>query len=171
MKKNVLEVLNNQIKEELYSAYLYLSMSSFADNAGYKGFANWLYIQSKEEIDHAMGFYSFVQERNSRVSLEAIKQPPTDFEGPKDLVNKSLAHEKYVTGTINNIFSIARQENDYALESFIKWYIDEQVEEEATLHTLLDKMKMAGDQGTALFLLDNELAQRTYTPVSPKGEK
>jgi ferritin len=145
-------------------------MSAYAENAGYKGFANWLYIQSKEEMDHAMGFYRFVQERNSKVTLETIKQPPVEFEGPKDLVNKSLAHEKYITSTINNILTLARQENDYPLESFIKWYIDEQVEEEATLYDLLDKMKMAGDEGPALFLLDNELTQRTYTPVSPRSK-
>jgi len=161
--------LNYQINRELYSAYLYLSMASYADSEGLSGFANWFKIQAKEEEYHAEKMYNYVNQQGRRVVLEAIEQPQTDFTSIVDLFEQTLKHEKVVTSLINGLVKLAREENDYATESFLQWYVTEQVEEEANPAEMIQKLKYIGKDGRGLLMLDKELAARIFTPP-PTGE-
>ena len=156
--------LNYQINRELYSAYLYLSMASYADAEGLNGFANWFKIQAKEEEFHAEKMYNYVNQQGRRVVLEAIEQPQTDFTSMVDLFEQTLKHEKVVTSLINGLVKLAREENDYATESFLQWYVTEQVEEEANPAEMIQKLKYVGKDGRGLLMLDKELAARIFTP-------
>jgi len=156
--------LNYQINRELYSAYLYLSMASYADSEGLSGFANWFKIQAKEEEYHAEKMYNYVNQQGRRVVLEAIEQPQTDFTSMVDLFEQTLKHEKVVTSLINGLVKLAREENDYATESFLQWYVTEQVEEEANPAEMIQKLKYIGKDGRGLLMLDKELAARIFTP-------
>jgi len=156
--------LNYQINRELYSAYLYLSMASYADSEGLSGFANWFKIQAKEEEYHAEKMYNYVNQQGRRVVLEAIEQPQTDFTSMVDLFEQTLKHEKVVTSLINGLVKLAREENDYATESFLQWYVTEQVEEEANPAEMIQKLKYVGKDGRGLLMLDKELAARIFTP-------
>ena len=167
MKPIVVKELNIQIQEELYSAYLYQAIAAYAKSKSLDGFANWFDIQVKEEIDHARGFYNYILDRGGKVELLAIAKPPKDFKGVEVLFVESLKHEKHVTARIHGLYALAEKENDISLKSFLKWYIDEQVEEEANASMYIDKVKMAGSQG--LLLIDQELATRTYTQASILG--
>jgi ferritin len=169
MKKTVQDAINEQINAEIYSAYLYLSMAAYFDGMSLPGFANWMKIQYEEEMFHAMKFYGYVYERGGEVEMKAIKAPPTKFKSPLDVFEYTLEHEKEVTRLINNLYELSKKEKDYAFESFLKWYIDEQVEEEGSVSAIIDKIKLAGKEGAGLFMLDNELAARTFTPPA-KGE-
>ena len=156
--------LNYQINRELYSAYLYLSMASYADSEGLSGFANWFKIQAKEEEYHAEKMYNYVNQQGRRVVLEAIEQPQTDFTSMVGLFEQTLKHEKEVTSLINGLVKLAREENDYATESFLQWYVTEQVEEEANPAEMIQKLKYVGKDGRGLLMLDKELAARIFTP-------
>ncbi len=156
--------LNYQINRELYSAYLYLSMASYADAEGLNGFANWFKIQAKEEEFHAEKMYNYVNQQGRRVVLEAIEQPQTDFTSMVGLFEQTLKHEKVVTSLINGLVKLAREENDYATESFLQWYVTEQVEEEANPAEMIQKLKYVGKDGRGLLMLDKELAARIFTP-------
>jgi len=156
--------LNYQINRELYSAYLYLSMASYADSEGLSGFANWFKIQAKEEEYHAEKMYNYVNQQGRRVVLEAIEQPQTDFTSIVGLFEQTLKHEKVVTSLINGLVKLAREENDYATESFLQWYVTEQVEEEANPTDMIQKLKFIGKDGRGLLMLDKELATRVFTP-------
>ena len=156
--------LNYQINRELYSAYLYLSMASYADAEGLNGFANWFKIQAKEEEFHAEKMYNYVNQQGRRVVLEAIEQPQTDFTSIVGLFEQTLKHEKVVTSLINGLVKLAREENDYATESFLQWYVTEQVEEEANPAEMIQKLKYVGKDGRGLLMLDKELAARIFTP-------
>ena len=156
--------LNYQINRELYSAYLYLSMASYADSEGLSGFANWFKIQAKEEEYHAEKMYNYVNQQGRRVVLEAIEQPQTDFTSIVGLFEQTLKHEKVVTSLINGLVKLAREENDYATESFLQWYVTEQVEEEANPAEMIQKLKYVGKDGRGLLMLDKELAARIFTP-------
>ena len=156
--------LNYQINRELYSAYLYLSMASYADSEGLSGFANWFKIQAKEEEYHAEKMYNYVNQQGRRVVLEAIEQPQTDFTSMVGLFEQTLKHEKVVTSLINGLVKLAREENDYATESFLQWYVTEQVEEEANPAEMIQKLKYVGKDGRGLLMLDKELAARIFTP-------
>ena len=141
----VLQEMNNQIMHELYSAYLYLSMSAHFDANNLTGFAHWMRIQAGEEQEHAMKFYDFIYDRGGKVTLQAIDQPPTEFKSPKDIFAAALEHEKKVTARIDLIYDLAVQDNDHASQSFLKWFVDEQVEEEKNATQILEMLKMAGD--------------------------
>jgi len=156
--------LNYQINRELYSAYLYLSMASYADSEGLSGFANWFKIQAKEEEYHAEKMYNYVNQQGRRVVLEAIEQPQTDFTSMVGLFEQTLKHEKVVTSLINGLVKLAREENDYATESFLQWYVTEQVDEEANPAEMIQKLKYIGKDGRGLLMLDKELAARIFTP-------
>ncbi len=164
MKANVQKAINGQINAEIYSAYLYLSMAAYFDGQDLPGFANWMKMQAQEEMSHAMKFYDFVYDRGGSVEMSAIAQPPVKFKSPLLVVEQVLEHEKEVTELINNLYELAQKEKDYAFESLLKWYIDEQVEEESSAGQLIDKLKLAGDKGPGLFMLDKELGGRTFTP-------
>jgi len=165
--KKMIEMLNHQINREIYSAYLYVSMSSYANFIGLKGFANWFNVQVQEELAHAQIFYNFVNDLGERVILKAIETPEIDFKSPLDLYEKTLAHEKIVTSLINDLISLAREEKDYASDNFLAWFVKEQVEEESNANELIAKLKLIKDDGRGLLMLDNELAQRTFVAPSP----
>ncbi len=160
MNKKIQDAINKQINAELYSSYLYLSMAAYLDNLDLTGFAHWMKMQAQEEVEHAMKFYHYLFERGGTVKLDAIAKPSANFTSPLDIAKKTLAHEKKVTDLINKLYELGLKEKNYAFQSFLKWFIDEQVEEESSAITLIDKIKLAGREGPGLYLLDKELAGR-----------
>ena len=163
IKENVLQALNKQINAEMHSAYLYLSMSAYFEDKGLSGFANWMKVQYKEELTHALKIFDFVNERNSRVILEPIAGVPTDFDGIIDVFERTLAHEQQVTAMIDKLLDLAIEANDHATQSFLRWFVDEQVEEEASVNELLDNLRLINGQGNGVFMLNRELQTRKYT--------
>ncbi len=166
LKENVLKAINQQINKEYYSAFLYLSMSAWFGTKGLQGFANWMFIQYKEELTHGNKFFKYVHERGGEVTLKAIDQMDTDFENVISVIEKTLEHEEYVTASIHSIMDIAVAEKDYATQSFLKWFIDEQVEEEANVHEILDTLRLISGHGNGLMFLDKELKKRVFTDES-----
>ena len=163
LKEKMLKALNEQINAEQYSAFLYLSMSAWFEDKGLPGFANWMYVQYQEELTHANKFFVYVNDRSGKVALKAIEQVPTEFESVIDIVEKTLEHEQKVTALINNLVDIAVEEKDHATQSFLQWFVDEQVEEEANVQELLDALRITKGEGNGLFMLDRELSQRSFT--------
>ncbi len=166
LKEKMLNAINEQINAEQYSALLYLSMSSYCSEKGLPGFANWMYIQYQEELTHANKFFNYVIERGEKVELKAIDQMPVDFDGILDVVEKTLEHEQYVTSLINGLMDVAVAESDYATQSFLKWFVDEQVEEEANVTEILDTLKLINGQGNGIFMLDREMRNRTFVDAT-----
>ncbi|NQU51222.1 MAG: ferritin [Bacteroidetes bacterium] len=162
LKEKMLKVLNEQINAEQYSAMLYLAMSAYFNDKGLPGFANWMYVQYQEESSHANKFFNYVVERGEKVELGAIKQVPTTWEGIIDVYEATLEHEQMVTGLINNLMDVAVAESDHAAQSFLRWFVDEQVEEEANVQQILDTLKLIDGQGNGIFLLDREMRQRIF---------
>ena len=160
LSKKMQDALNEQIREELASAYIYLSMAAYCESINLGGFAHWMQAQSNEEMAHAMKFYGYIHERGGRVVLDAIEQPPTEFAGPLDVFEKTLAHEQYITERIHKLYALAVEESDYASLSILQWFVDEQVEEENSATEILEILKMIGEKGQALFMLDRQLANR-----------
>jgi len=163
-KKVELEI-NKQINAELYSAYLYLSMQSYFDSINLAGFASWMRVQAKEEFTHADKFYHHVNERGGRVIMDKIDKPETDWKSPLDVFEAVYAHEQKVTALINNIADIAEKEKDRASLSMLQWFIDEQVEEEASADAIVQKLKLANNSAEAIFMIDKELAARVFVPL------
>ena len=159
------EAINRQINEEMYSAYLYMAMSAHFEEQGLNGFANWMYIQYQEEMDHAMKFYRYLHERGGKVRLYAIKEPPHEWKSPMDAFEQTLKHEQHITKCINELVDMAEKKKDRPTFNLLQWYIDEQVEEEANDEEIINQLKLIGDNGQGLLMLDRELAQRTYTPI------
>ena len=162
IKEKMLNALNEQINAEQYSALLYLSMSAYFNEKGLPGFANWMYIQYQEELSHANKFYNYVIERGGKVEVMAIKQMPTSWDGIIDVYEATLEHEQMVTSLINGLMDVAVAESDHAAQSFLRWFVDEQVEEEANVHEILDTLKLIDGQGNGIFLLDREMRQRVF---------
>ncbi len=158
--QKVLNEMNEQIKHELYSAYLYLAMAACFEADNMQGFAHWMKIQSKEEVSHAMKFYEFIHDRGGRVTFQAIDQPPSQFGDPQSMFQQSLEHEQFITGRIDQIYALAQKENDYAAVSFLKWFVDEQVEEEKNAKQILETLKMVGGNPAGVFMADRQLASR-----------
>jgi ferritin len=154
------DAMNEQIKNELYSAYLYLSMAAYCESINLKGFAHWMRVQHQEETGHAMRFFDFINDRGGRVTLQAISQPPTEFKSPLDIFEQTLEHERKVTAMINKIYDLAVKEGDYASQALLQWFVTEQVEEEKSATEILEKLRLAGDRGSALLYLDHELGER-----------
>ena len=171
MKKNIssrLEAaINDQINAELWSAYLYLSMSMDQEAKGNKGFANWFFIQFREEQDHARIFMNMINSRGGEVKLQPIAEVDTEWESPLAAWEDTLKHEQIVTGRINDLMKIAKDENDYASESFLKWFVDEQIEEEESARDIIDILEKIGDNKYGLYEYDKELGARVYTTPSP----
>ncbi|KAA0003312.1 MAG: ferritin [Thermoplasmata archaeon] len=159
--EKMLEALNKQINEELYSSYLYLSMSAWFENIGLKGFANWMKVQAKEELGHAMKFYKYIISRGGRVQLHEIKAPPHEWQSPLHAFEETLKHEKHITECINKLVELAEEEKDRATFNMLQWFVDEQVEEEANDEEIIAKLKMI-EGSNGIFMLDNQLAQRKY---------
>ena len=166
MNEKVSALLNEQVNKEFYSAYLYLDMANFYTQKGLDGFANWYEIQAKEEQDHAMLMYQYLQNNGEKVTLEAIAKPDKKFETLMDPLTAGLEHEKYVTSLINNIYAAAVEVNDYRTTQFLDWFIKEQGEEEKNSMDLITKMELFGDDARSLYMLNSELAARVYSAPS-----
>jgi ferritin len=160
LSKVVEDAINEQIKNELYSAYLYLAMSAHFEVANLPGSAHWMRLQSQEEVEHAMKFFDYVNERGGRVVLQAINQPPAEFKSPLDIFQQALEHEQKVTGMINNLYALAVKENDYPTQVMLQWFIEEQVEEEKSAGDVVEQLKMIGDHIPSLLMLDRQLGAR-----------
>jgi ferritin len=155
------KALNEQLNAELYSAYLYLAMSAWFESQNLPGFAAWMRIQDREETTHAMKFFKFVAERRGRVVLKAIEEPAKDWKSPLAAFEAALEHERYITGRIGDLVNLAVEEKDHATNAFLQWFVNEQVEEEATADSIIQKLKMAEKAPGAMLMLDHELGQRT----------
>lgn len=166
LKETVLKALNKQINAEMHSAYLYLSMSAYFEDQGLSGFANWMKVQYQEELSHSLKIFDFVNERNGRVILEPIASVPTEFNGVIDVYEKTLEHEQKVTEMINQLMDVAVKASDHATQSFLKWFVDEQVEEEANVNELLDNLKLINGQGNGVFMLNRELQGRKFVDAT-----
>lgn len=162
MNKRVEEELNLQINREIYSSYLYLSMSAYFSATGLKGMANWTKIQYQEELAHAMKMFDYVSERGGRVILEKIDRPAIEWDSVLDVFEGVLSHEEYITKSINELMHIATEEKDYATVNFLQWFVGEQVEEEANANEILDQLELIEDNKMGLVMLDKELAQRVF---------
>ena len=170
LSKQMESALNDQINAEMYSAYLYLAMSAYFQSTNLSGFANWMKIQTQEEMVHAMKFYDYINERGGRVDLQAIEAPPKDWKSPLDVFDATLLHEQKVTSLINNLVDIAIEERDHATNIFLQWFVSEQVEEEDTANEMLQKIKLMGDAPGGMFMLDNEMGQRVFTSPTDTAE-
>ena len=167
LNNKVQDAINAQINAEFWSAYLYLSMALHFEAEGMPGVANWFKIQFQEEQAHATIFMNYVNQRGGRVVLKAIEAVPTSWESPMDAFVATLEHEKKVTSLINALYSLAMKEEDYATRDRLAWFVSEQVEEEDNCRTLIDKLKLIGDNGMGLYMVSQELATRTYAVPSP----
>ncbi len=171
LSKKMEKALNRQINAEIYSSYLYLAMSACFESLGLKGFSNWMRSQTQEELLHAMKFYHYVNERGGRIILAAIDAPPAEWDSALAVFEATLKHEQKVTGLINDLLDLAIKEKDHATNSFLQWFVTEQVEEEATASEIVNKLKLMGDAPGGLFMLDRELGQRTFTMPVTADEK
>lgn len=170
INEKVGKVLNEQVNKELYSSYLYLSMSAYFSDLGLLGFANWTRVQAQEELAHATFIYDFLIDRGEKVILTSIDAPPHNWNGPLNVMAEILKHEVYVTSLINNIVTVAEEVKDRATMSYMNWFIDEQVEEEANAQDIISKLKLIGDDKSALYLLDKDLSARVFVqPVIKAG--
>jgi ferritin len=163
IKDSLVKALSEQVNAEYYSAYLYLGMSAYTDRTGFKGIANWFFIQAQEEMAHAIHIYRHILERGAAPSFADIKAPETSYGSIKEIFEKTLAHERLVTGLINKIATLAQEEKDHASYNFIMWYVNEQTEEEAAADEILAKINLAGNHPGLLFNLDAGLGARTYS--------
>ncbi len=161
ISKKVEEALNGQINAEMHSAYIYLSMAAYFESENLSGFAGWMKHQAEEEVAHAMKLYDFIHEREGRVTLAAIDGPPTTWESPRAAFEAAYKHEQHVTSLIHDLVALAIKESDYATKNMLDWFVNEQVEEEATSSAIVAKIKMAGSQASALLMLDSQLGQRS----------
>lgn len=158
------DALNEQINAEMYSAYLYLSMSSHFSDVSFDGFANWMRMQAQEEMVHAMKIYDYLIEREGRALLKTIEGPSNEWGSPLEIFQEAYKHEHKVTELINNLVGLAMDERDFATNSFLQWFVDEQVEEESTASGIIDQLKMVNQSKEGLFMMDRELGQRVFTP-------
>lgn len=170
IKNKVQDALNYQLNREMYSAYLYLSMSAYFQSISLKGFANWMYIQAQEEMVHAMKFYNFIIQRGGRVILTDIEAPQKEWDSPLDAFENVYQHEQKVTGLIHDLVNLAIAEKDHATNNFLQWFVDEQVEEEESSSEVAEKLKLIGDGTAGMFMLDNDLGQRVFMPPANEGK-
>jgi ferritin len=165
LKSSVEEALNSQLNFEMTSAYLYMAMAAYFESQNLAGMSHWMTIQLQEELQHSNKFYHFINERDGRVDLRDIKILKKDWNSPLDAFEDSLEHEQKVTARINNLVDIALKESDHATNAFLQWFVSEQVEEEASVKQIVDKLKFVKDNPVALFMIDQELAARVLGPA------
>ena len=158
--KKIEKAFNEQINAEIHSYYLYLSMSAWFTSKGYDGMASWMKLQAQEEMVHAMKFFDHINERGGTVKLTTIEGPKTTFKSPLEIYKAALEHEEYITDRIHKLYKMATVEDDYASQSFLQWFVDEQVEEEATAQAVVDQLNMVKDHPGGLFMMDRELGKR-----------
>ena len=160
ISQKLIDAINTQINKELYSSYLYLSMAAYFENKNLSGFAKWMFVQAKEENEHAMKFFQYLCERGAKVELKPIEGPTTDWASPLNVFEDVYAHEKKVSEMIINLLELAKSEKDYATENFLQWFVKEQVEEEANASVIVEKLKLVKENVGALFIIDKELGSR-----------
>ena len=160
MDKRLVKAFNDQIKNELYSSYLYLSMAAYFESKNFPGFAHWMRVQAKEETGHGMKMFGFLVDRGERVVLQAIPQPKAGFDSSLDAFEETLKHEKVVTALIDGLYKLAVEAKDNASAVFLQWFITEQVEEEKNANYIIDTLKMLKPDSAAMIMLDRELAKR-----------
>ncbi|HPZ10244.1 MAG TPA: ferritin [Candidatus Eremiobacteraeota bacterium] len=170
LKEKMEKALNEQINEELYSSYLYLSMSAHFQDINLPGFANWMRAQAQEELMHAMKFYDYIMERRGKVLLKQIKTPDYTWESPLAAFEAALKHEEYITDRINNLVEISIKEKDHASHIFLEWFVTEQVEEEASVDDIINRLKLVGASKGGMFMIDRELGKRGFTASSTGDE-
>lgn len=163
LTKTMEKALNEQVKWEMYSGYMYLAMSAYYADQGLPGFATWMRAQAQEELWHGMKFYDYIIERGGRVELQEIWQPPTEWKSPLAAMEETLEHEQKVTARINDLVDVAISEKDHATNNFLQWFVAEQVEEEDSVGEALDKLKLVGKDGAGLYMLDKEMSVRVFT--------
>lgn len=170
LKPKVKQAINDQINAEIWSAYMYLSMSTYFTTLGLNGFANWMRIQWQEELSHAMKFFDYMVERGEQPILKPIAAVPSKWKNPLNVMQETLKHEQHVTALINNIMDIAIDEKDHATKSMLQWFIDEQVEEEANAQAIIDDLKLVDGNGHGMLLLDRELKNRVFVDATKTAE-
>ena len=163
MNEKIAELLNDQINKELYSAYLYLDMSNYYDDLDLDGYSNYYMVQAQEERDHAMMFLKYMQDNGLKVTLKAIDKPDKEFKDVLEPLVVAAEHERYVTSLINNIYHEAHQAKDYRTMKFLDWFVNEQMEEEDSANTMINRYKLFGQDAKGLYLLDQEYLARVYT--------
>ncbi len=166
LNAKVKELLNQQVNKEFYSAYLYLDFSNYFETRGLDGFANWYKIQAQEERDHAMLFYQYLHNNNETVTLDAIAKPDKELDSDMAVLQAGLEHEIYVTSLINDIYAAAYEVKDFRTMQFLDWFVKEQGEEETNATDLISKMELFGSDPKSLYMLNSELAGRTYSEPS-----
>lgn len=164
ISKKINEVLNGQVNAELYSSYLYLSMSSWFSEKSLSGFAGWMRAQAQEELFHSIKILDYILERGGNVQLETIEKPKGSWSSPLEIIQETADHEAKVTGLINDLVDVALKERDHAANIFLQWFVAEQVEEEASVGEVVEKMKMIGDDSAGMFAMDLEMGKRVFTP-------
>jgi ferritin len=164
VSKKMAKALNKQLNNELYSAYLYLSMSSYCNYVGLKGAVNWFMVQYQEEMVHFMKFYDYLNSQGVHVQLAAMDAPPAEFGSLLTMFEQALTHEQFITGSINEWMELAVGEKDHATQIFLQWFVTEQVEEEESAGDVIARLKMAGETGPGLLMVDSELAARVFVP-------
>lgn len=160
LSKSLQAALNEQIKNEFSSGYMYLAMSSWFEDKGLPGFANWMRVQYGEELEHGLKIFDFINDRDGRALVLGFDAPPSEWKSPLDVFENSYAHEQKVTAMINALYAQAQKESDYPTTVLMQWFISEQVEEEKSAKLIVDQLRLAGDSGSALLLLDRELGAR-----------
>jgi len=170
LSKKMEEALNGQLNKEIYSAYLYLSMSAHSTHIGLAGFANWFMVQYNEEMEHAMKIYNYINDQGGKVKLKAIDEPPSTFKDAMDMFQKTLKQEQFITKSIHDLMDLAIKEKDHATQIFLQWFVTEQIEEEGNDNEIIAKLELAGKEGNGLFMIDKELAARVYTPPADENK-
>ena len=165
LNEKIESLLNDQVNKELFSAYLYLSIEAYFNSINLQGFAHWFRVQTMEERDHALLIFEYINRAGGRVKLQPIDGPKTEFASIQEALAQSLEHERFVTNSIYDIVDAARQERDHKTDSFLKWFIDEQVEEEENADNNIRKFDLVKDDGRGILMLDAEFATRVYTPA------
>ncbi len=164
LSDKILERLNEHLVYELHSGHLYLSMAAACAAIDLNGFANFFIVQEQEERFHAMKFFHYIDERGGDIKITGLENPETAFNGIQDILEKSLNHEREVTRRINELMALTHEERDFATQDFLQWFVREQVEEEATLLTLLNKIKLVNGEGQGILMLDDQVGQRQFSP-------
>jgi len=170
LKKKMLKALNDHINAEMCSSYLYLAMEAYFQSISLKGFAAWMRAQVQEELMHGMKFYDFVSERGGKVTLEAIAKPETSWDSPLAVFEAVRKHEEHVTSLINDLVDLAISEKDHATNNFLQWFVSEQVEEEASVGEIVEKLKLIKNDSSGLFMIDAELGKRVFTMPATAGQ-
>ncbi len=167
INQKVRDAMNEQIKHELESFYVYLSMAAWFHRENLDGMAHWMRCQAHEEMEHAMKFVDHINDRDGKVTLLDLKQEKTEWSSPAEVFGDALKHEQFITGKINDLMKLARQEGDYASETLLTWFVGEQIEEEANASRILAQVKMVGDSKQGLLMLDRGVGQRPFPGGSP----